>query len=76
MLKSIEVKLNINFFDDVEYYKSIAKKIIYTGKTNKKIKTNEDKINYFKDVSLTKLTAQDEKVFNKIKVFIEEELKN
>ena len=31
MLKGIEVKLNTNFFDDVEYYKSIADKIVYTG---------------------------------------------
>ena len=31
MLEGIEVKLNTNFFDDIEYYKSIAKKIIYTG---------------------------------------------
>ena len=31
MLDGIEVKLNTNFFDNVEYYKKIAKKIIYTG---------------------------------------------
>ena len=31
MLEGIEVKLNTNFFDDVDYYKSIAKKIVYTG---------------------------------------------
>ena len=31
MLEGIEVKLNTNFFDDVEYYKSIAEKIVYTG---------------------------------------------
>lgn len=31
MLEGIEVKLNTNFFDDVEYYKSIADKIVYTG---------------------------------------------
>lgn len=31
MLDGIEIKLNINFFDDIDYYKSIAKKIIYTG---------------------------------------------
>ena len=31
MLEGIEVKLNTNFFDDVEYYKSITEKIVYTG---------------------------------------------
>jgi len=31
MLTGVEVKLETNFFDDVEYYKSISNKIIYTG---------------------------------------------
>ena len=31
MLDGIEIKLNTNFFDDVDYYKSIADKIVYTG---------------------------------------------
>ena len=31
MLKGIEVRLNTNFFDNVDYYKSITKKIVYTG---------------------------------------------
>ena len=31
MLDGIEVKLNTDFFDNVDYYKSIAKKIVYTG---------------------------------------------
>ena len=31
MLEGIEVKLNTNFFDNVEYYKSITNKIVYTG---------------------------------------------
>ena len=31
MLFGIDVRLNTNFFDDVEYYKSIANKIVYTG---------------------------------------------
>ena len=31
MLKGIDVRLNTNFLDNKEYYKSIAKKIIYTG---------------------------------------------
>ena len=31
MLDGIEIKLNTNYFDDISYYKSIAKKIVYTG---------------------------------------------
>lgn len=31
MLDGIEVRLNTNYFDDVEYYNSIADKIVYTG---------------------------------------------
>ena len=31
MLEGVEIKLNTNFFDDMDYYKSIGKKIIYTG---------------------------------------------
>lgn len=31
MLEGIEVKLNTNFFDNTDYYKEIAEKIIYTG---------------------------------------------
>ena len=31
MLDGIEIKLNTNFFDNVEEYKTIAKKIVYTG---------------------------------------------
>ncbi len=31
MLYGSEVKLNTNFFDNVEYFKSIANKVIYTG---------------------------------------------
>jgi len=31
MLEGIEVKLNTNFFDDIDNYKSMAKKIVYTG---------------------------------------------
>ena len=38
----------------------------------KKIKTNEDKINYFKDVSLSKLTEQDEDLFDQISSFIKQ----
>lgn len=31
MLEGIEVKLNTNFFDNEEYYKNLASKIVYTG---------------------------------------------
>lgn len=31
MLDGIEIRLNTNYFDDVDEYKSIAKKIVYTG---------------------------------------------
>ena len=31
MLDGIEVKLNTNFFDNLDYYKNIASKIVYTG---------------------------------------------
>ncbi len=31
MLKGIEVKLNTNFFDNIDGYKKIANKIVYTG---------------------------------------------
>lgn len=31
LLDNIEVKLNTDFFDDVDYYKSISSNIIYTG---------------------------------------------
>ena len=37
----------------------------------KKIKTDEDRINYFKDVSLAKLVEQDEQLFDEIVDFIE-----
>ena len=31
MLDGIEIKLNTNYFDNIDYYKSIADKIVYTG---------------------------------------------
>ena len=31
MLNGIEIRLNTNFFDNIEEYKTMAKKIIYTG---------------------------------------------
>jgi len=32
MLNGIEVRLNTNYFENVNYFKSLAKKIVYTGK--------------------------------------------
>lgn len=32
LLQNIETKINTNFFDDISYFKSIANKIVYTGK--------------------------------------------
>lgn len=32
MLNGIEVRLNTNYFENTKYFKSIAKKIVYTGK--------------------------------------------
>ena len=64
-------KHNPNYTDDAvkylndifgEYYDLIDKKVI---------KTDEDKINYFKDVSIDRLTDQDEKIIDEIINFIE-----
>lgn len=53
----------VNYMEEVfEKYYSLIKE--------KKILTNEDKIAYFVDVSLDKLTEQDEKLFDKIESFI------
>lgn len=43
----------------------------YALLNEKKIKTDEDRINYFKDVSLAKLVEQDEQLFDEIVDFIE-----
>jgi UDP-galactopyranose mutase len=34
LLKEIDVSLNVNYFDNKEYYNNIAKNIIYTGKVD------------------------------------------
>ena len=39
---------------------------------DKKISNDEERIAYFKDVSIDRLTEQDEKLFDRIKQFIEE----
>ena len=54
---------SVNYFNEVfdKYMELIKKKVI---------KTDEDKINYFKDVSLEKMTKQDEDVLGSIIDFI------
>ena len=46
MLEGIEVKLNTDFFDDIDYYKSISKKIIYTGKIDEYFNYSLGKLEY------------------------------
>ena len=73
-IKMMEMK---NRFHNPNYTEDAVKYLNDTfGEYNnlikqKKIKTDEDKINFFKDVSLERLTNQDEKVFDEIIDFIE-----
>ena len=72
-LKTLSVdnrKHNPNYTDDaVNYLNDVFNK--YNELINKKvIKTDDDKINYFKDISLIKLTKQDKKIFDEIISFI------
>ena len=64
-------KHNPNYSDSaIEYMNEVFGNFNYLIK-QKKIKTKEDRINYFKDVSLAKLVEQDEALFDQIKDFIE-----
>ena len=64
-------KHNPNYTDDaVNYMNAVFGKYNLLIK-NKEIKTDEEKINYFKDVSLERLVKQDEKMFDDIIEFIE-----
>ena len=70
-LKMSGRKHNPNYTDAaVNYMNEVFGNYYYLIK-QKKIKTNEDKINYFKDVSLAKLVEQDEDLFDQIAAFIE-----
>ena len=62
---------NPNYTDDaVTYLNDVFTK--YNELISKKvIKTDKDKIKYFKNVSIEKLTEQDEKIFDEIVSFIE-----
>jgi dipeptidyl aminopeptidase/acylaminoacyl peptidase len=75
MIKTIKVngrKHNPNYTDEaVKYMTETFRQFGELIKT-KKIKTDEDKINYFKNVSLEKLTEQDLKMFDEIFKFIEQ----
>ena len=46
MLKGVEVELNKNFFDDVDYYKGIADSIIYTGPIDEYFNYSLGKLEY------------------------------
>jgi hypothetical protein len=64
-------KHNPNYTDNaINYMDSVFGKY-YALLNEKKIKTDEDRINYFKDVSLAKLVEQDEQLFDEIVDFIE-----
>ena len=70
-LKVTGKKHNPNYsYSALEYMNEVFGK--YASLLNeKKIKTDEDKINYFKDVSLPKLVEQDEEIFKLIFDFID-----
>jgi UDP-galactopyranose mutase len=46
LLKNIEVLLNTDFLDNIEYYKLISKKIIYTGPVDKFYNYSEGYLEY------------------------------
>ena len=70
-IKMSNRKHNPNYTDAaVKYMNEVFGNYYYLLK-QKKLKTNEDKINYFKDVSLAKLVEQDEDLFDQIAAFIE-----
>ena len=65
-------KHNPNYTKEaVDYMNEVFSNLAKQTK-NKTIKTDEDRINYFKNVSIDKLTEQDDKLFEKIFSFIEE----
>lgn len=65
-------KHNPNYTEDAVNYMNDVFGKYQTLIKNKSIKTDEDKINYFKNVSLRRLTQQDENLFDEIMKFIEE----
>ena len=69
-LKMSNRKHNPNYTDSAVQYMNETFGNYYYLIKQKKIKTSEDKINYFKDISLAKLVEQDEKLFDEIAAFI------
>ena len=65
-------KHNPNYTENAVKYMSEVFGNYYKLIKNKTIKTDEDKIKYFKDVEIDKLTEQDDKIFEEIISFIEE----
>ncbi len=70
-LKMSGRKHNPNYTDSAIQYMNEVFGNFYNEVANKNIKTKEDRINYFKDVSLEKLVEQDAKMFDEIAKFIE-----
>lgn len=71
ILKVENRKHNPNYTDSaVKYMNEVFGNYQYLLK-EKQIKTDEERINYFKDVSLAKITEQDQMVIDKIVNFIE-----
>ena len=64
-------KHNPNYTDSAVAYMNDVFGKYYALIREKKITTDEDKIAYFKDVSLAKLTEQDEQLFDEMVDFIE-----
>ena len=75
LIKTLKVngrRHNPNYTDEAVKYMTETFREYYMLIKNKKIKTDEEKINYFKNVSKEKLTEQDQKIFRQIINFIEE----
>ena len=72
-LKSyVNRKHNPNYTEAAVQYMNDVFGEFYTKIKDKTIKTAEDRINYFKDVSLEKLVEQDSKLFDEVAKFINE----
>lgn len=71
-IKESGKKHNPNYSIEAVKYMNETFRNYYKLIRDKKIINDEDKINYFKDVSLDKLTEQDSKIFDQIFAFIED----
>ena len=71
-LKVQDRKHNPNYSDAAINYMNKVFGGYYSLLRQKKLKTDAEKINYFKDVSLSKLVEQDEEMFDQIASFINE----